>query len=79
MSKLLGNKERILLGFFLAVAISGCNTLNRLSDLGAEPKISTIQNPTTKPDYKPISMPMPFRFVAIQMTPQTKSTAPTKR
>jgi flagellar L-ring protein precursor FlgH len=43
----------------LAVTLSGCNTLNRLADLGSTPKISNIENPTTKPDYKPISMPMP--------------------
>jgi len=42
-----------------ALAISGCNTLQRLADVGAEPKLSNIQNPVHSPKYRPVSMPMP--------------------
>lgn len=45
-------------------ALSGCNTINRLADLGREPEMTKIQNPTAKPDYQPVSMPMPAPRVA---------------
>lgn len=44
---------------FAGLALGGCNTLSRLADIGSEPEMSDIENPTTKPDYKPVSMPMP--------------------
>lgn len=53
------SRANAALAVVAAIALSGCNTLNRLADVGAEPKISSIENPTTKPDYKPVSMPMP--------------------
>jgi flagellar L-ring protein precursor FlgH len=43
----------------VATAVSGCNTLNRLAEVGAEPPLTTIQNPTTAPNYRPVTMPMP--------------------
>ena len=43
----------------LAVALSGCNALTRLSTVGAEPPLTTIENPTLQPTYRPVSMPMP--------------------
>ncbi|MEQ8504065.1 MAG: flagellar basal body L-ring protein FlgH [Rhodospirillales bacterium] len=48
----------------LAGSVAGCNTLTRLSQVGEEPKITHIQNPTARPDYKPVSMPMPAPRVA---------------
>ncbi len=51
--------QRILLIAMFSIAVSGCNALSRLSKMGTEPTISSIENPTTKPGYKPISMPMP--------------------
>lgn len=39
--------------------LAGCNTLQRLSEVGGGPKVSAIQNPVTAPDYQPVSMPMP--------------------
>ena len=38
---------------------SGCSSLERLANVGEQPKLSTIDNPTTKAGYKPVSMPMP--------------------
>ena len=38
---------------------SGCSSLERLAQIGEQPKLSTIDNPTTKAGYKPVSMPMP--------------------
>lgn len=44
----------------VAVALAGCgNTLDRLSNIGKEPKLAAIQDPTASPGYKPVSMPMP--------------------
>lgn len=37
----------------------GCSSLERLANIGEQPKLSTIDNPTTKAGYKPVSMPMP--------------------
>ena len=43
----------------LALALTGCNALNRLAEVGAEPPMTTIQNPTKSPNYRPVTMPMP--------------------
>ena len=37
----------------------GCSGIDRLSQVGEEPKLSAIENPTTQPGYKPVQMPMP--------------------
>lgn len=42
-----------------ASVISGCNTLSRMADIGETPPLTEIKNPKHKPDYKPVSMPMP--------------------
>jgi flagellar L-ring protein FlgH len=46
-----------LLGI-LSVA-SGCSSIDRLSQIGEQPKLSSIDNPTAQPGYKPVQMPMP--------------------
>jgi len=43
----------------VAALTSSCSSLDRLKDLGEQPKLSSIENPTTKPGYKPVQMPMP--------------------
>jgi flagellar L-ring protein precursor FlgH len=52
--------------FFLASTLltvvsvaGGCSSLDRLSQIGESPKLSSIDNPTTQPGYKPVQMPMP--------------------
>src|SRR5665213_4047798 len=42
----------------LSVA-SGCSSIGRLSQIGEQPKLSSIDNPTAQPGYKPVQMPMP--------------------
>jgi flagellar L-ring protein precursor FlgH len=37
----------------------GCAGIDRLSQVGEEPRLSAIENPTTQPGYKPVQMPMP--------------------
>jgi flagellar L-ring protein precursor FlgH len=43
----------------LATALTGCNTLSRLSEVNRGPQMSEISNPTAAEDYRPVSMPMP--------------------
>lgn len=43
-----------------ATMLSGCHGMwDRLSNVGREPQISQIADPTTVPGYQPVSMPMP--------------------
>jgi flagellar L-ring protein FlgH len=46
-----------LLGAFSTA--SGCSAVDRLSQIGETPKLNAIENPTSQPGYKPVSMPMP--------------------
>src|SRR5271169_1563981 len=43
----------------LACVASGCSAISRLSQIGEQPKLTSIDNPTTQPGYKPVQMPMP--------------------
>ncbi|HEB79360.1 MAG TPA: flagellar basal body L-ring protein FlgH [Rhodospirillales bacterium] len=43
----------------IAAAAAGCNTLTRLSEINENPRMSTITNPTVRPGYQPVSLPMP--------------------
>ena len=52
-----------LLAFTATGFLNGCNVVSRLSEVGDGPKLSNIQNPVTKPYYKPISLPMPAPHV----------------
>ncbi len=56
-----GCKRIALSGVLMALATvgSGCSAVSRLSQIGETPKLTEIQNPTTQPGYKPVSMPMP--------------------
>ena len=47
-----------LTGLFITT-LTACNTLTRLSEIGQGPKNSEIINPTKRPNYRPVSMPMP--------------------
>src|ERR1700716_495103 len=51
----------ILTGALLATAAiaSGCSSIDRLSQIGGQPKLAAIENPTAQPGYKPVQMPMP--------------------
>src|SRR5271170_1089307 len=54
--------NRILLtsAWLTTTAISsGCSSIDRLSQIGEQPKLSSIENPTAAPGYKPVQMPMP--------------------
>lgn len=48
----------ILLGLILALAACS-STQDKIKNIGKPPPITPIQNPTQRPGYEPISMPMP--------------------
>jgi flagellar L-ring protein FlgH len=43
----------------VSIAGGGCSSIDRLSQIGEKPKLSSIENPTAQPGYKPVQMPMP--------------------
>jgi len=43
----------------LAGLLGGCGALDRLASIGAPPALSEVNNPTARPGYKPVQMPMP--------------------
>ncbi|MCS5657317.1 MAG: flagellar basal body L-ring protein FlgH, partial [Dehalococcoidia bacterium] len=43
----------------VALTVTGCNVLSRLSEVGGSPKLTKIVNPVARPDYRPVSLPMP--------------------
>lgn len=53
------NLSRAVLLLMGAVSLSGCNALTRIAEVGREPPLTQIQNPTSAPTYRPVSMPMP--------------------
>ena len=46
------------------VLAGGCSAVDRLSQIGEQPKLTAIENPTAQPGYKPVQMPMPKPEVA---------------
>ena len=53
-------KLRHVPGFVaMALLLNGCAAFDRLINIGEQPKLSAIDNPTTKAGYKPVQMPMP--------------------
>ena len=42
-----------------AVLLSGCAAFDRLKNVGEQPALSAVDNPTARPGYKPVQMPMP--------------------
>lgn len=42
-----------------AALLAGCNTLERLSEVGRTPELTPIENPVRDPAYEPITLPMP--------------------
>ena len=51
--------RQLALACAAAALLAGCNTADRLANIGKEPKLSAIENPTAQPGYKKVSMPMP--------------------
>src|SRR3954462_5302353 len=43
----------------LSILLGSCSALDRLKNIGEQPALSAIENPTAQPGYKPVQMPMP--------------------
>jgi flagellar L-ring protein FlgH len=43
----------------LALPLVACGSLDRLANVGRAPVLSSIEDPTAQPGYKPVRMPMP--------------------
>lgn len=50
---------RILALASVALCLSGCDFLTKMSDVGSQPKTSRIEDPTQSAGYRQVSMPMP--------------------
>lgn len=50
---------RLLIVATAAAGLSGCGAWSRIQNIGETPPLTTIQDPTREPGYKPVQMPMP--------------------
>ncbi len=53
-----------LLGVVAGVA-SGCSAIDRLAEVGEDPRLSAIENPQRQPGYEPVTLPMPRPELAV--------------
>ncbi len=51
--------QRTLLLSVAATLLSSCAAFDRLKNIGEPPALAAVDNPTAKPGYKPVQMPMP--------------------
>ena len=49
----------MVLAALASTLLSGCAAIDRLKNIGQQPSLSAIDNPTARPGYKPVQMPMP--------------------
>ncbi|MTH97621.1 flagellar basal body L-ring protein FlgH [Roseibium sp. RKSG952] len=57
---MLARKQKtVLASLALATLVSACGTADRLSQVGKQPALNAIQDPTTTAGYRPVQMPMP--------------------
>lgn len=53
------NRVNIILCLSLAAVTAACGTPDRLAQVGQQPALNAIQDPTATPGYRPVQMPMP--------------------
>jgi flagellar L-ring protein precursor FlgH len=51
--------RKVLLLAISAALLGGCSAVDRFATIGAQPALSSIENPTTQAGYRPVQMPMP--------------------
>jgi flagellar L-ring protein precursor FlgH len=49
----------IAMAFLASSALSGCAAVDRLKHIGEPPPLTAVDNPTARPGYRPVQMPMP--------------------
>ncbi len=52
------------LSLLACTSLTACGAGERLAEVGRAPSMTPIENPTTKPDYRAVSMPMPTPKIA---------------
>jgi flagellar L-ring protein precursor FlgH len=58
----MSNRPRLPIPIAVVLAgglLGSCSALDRLKNIGEQPSLSAIENPTAQPGYKPVQMPMP--------------------
>jgi flagellar L-ring protein precursor FlgH len=53
------NRVHRLLGAGALLLLGGCGILTNLSEIGRGPQLTPTSNPTTDPNWRPVTMPMP--------------------
>ena len=53
------HSRKFILATLTAALLSGCSAPDRFANIGMQPHLSSIDNPTAQPGYKPVHMPMP--------------------
>jgi len=48
-----------VLATLAATLLCSCAAIDRIKNIGQQPALSSVDNPTTRPGYKPVQMPMP--------------------
>ncbi len=51
--------SRLAAPALLGLSLAGCNTADRLANVGRAPALSAIEDPTAQAGYKPVRLPMP--------------------
>jgi flagellar L-ring protein precursor FlgH len=60
----------------MAFVLGGCAALERLTQIGEQPKLSAIENPTAAPGYKPVQIPIHYGEMA--RAPSSRTSARTR-
>jgi len=55
----MSNTSASVTAVLIASLLGSCSALDRLKNIGEQPALSAIENPTAQPGYKPVQMPMP--------------------
>ncbi|HKA77298.1 MAG TPA: flagellar basal body L-ring protein FlgH [Pseudolabrys sp.] len=48
-----------VLAALASALLNGCAAIDRIKTIGQQPPLASVDNPTTRPGYKPVQMPMP--------------------
>ncbi|MDP1585615.1 MAG: flagellar basal body L-ring protein FlgH [Bradyrhizobium sp.] len=56
--------RRAMLATMAASMLGGCAAMDRIKNIGQQPPLSAVDNPTARPGYKPVQMPMPAAMPA---------------
>lgn len=56
---LTSTQRSLIAGITLASFAAGCGSTDKLANVGQQPALNSIQDPTTTPGYRPVQMPMP--------------------